>query len=123
MGILQNHMNKKGQGLSLTVIIVAALALIVLVVLVAIFVGRIGIFNEGVGNEGQAQLVSAQVLYGACHPTASFERGFINSMDAAVDDESRDIASDELSDEISRCTSQNSDQGLCESADCAWGTS
>ncbi len=123
MGILQNHMNKKGQGLSLTVIIVAALALIVLVVLVAIFVGRIGIFNEGLGDEAQAELVSAQVNYGTCHPTPSFERGFISSMEAAgSDEEAQDLALDELSSEISRCKSQSSDQVVCESSDCAWGT-
>jgi hypothetical protein len=40
-------MNKRGQGLSITTIIVAAIALIVLVVLVAIFTGRLGGFNRG----------------------------------------------------------------------------
>lgn len=39
-------MNKKAQGLSLTTIIVAAIALIVMVVLVMIFTGRIGVFRE-----------------------------------------------------------------------------
>lgn len=43
-------MNKKGQGLSITTIIVAAIALIVLVVLVAIFTGRIGMFSSGVDD-------------------------------------------------------------------------
>lgn len=40
--------NKKGQGLPLTTIIIAAVGLIVLVVLVAIFTGRIGGFGTGV---------------------------------------------------------------------------
>ena len=40
--------NKKGQGLSLNMIIVAAIALIVLVIIVMIFTGRIGIFRQGV---------------------------------------------------------------------------
>jgi len=39
-------MNKKGQGLSLNTIIVAAIVLIVLVVLWAIFTGRMGIFTS-----------------------------------------------------------------------------
>lgn len=43
-------MNKRGQGLSITTIIVAALALIVLVVLVAIFTGRLGGFSKGVAE-------------------------------------------------------------------------
>jgi hypothetical protein len=39
-------MDKKAQGMSINVIIIAALALLVLVVLAIIFVGRIGIFGE-----------------------------------------------------------------------------
>ncbi len=38
--------NKKAQGLSMNVIIIAAIALLVLVVLSVIFVGRLGIFGE-----------------------------------------------------------------------------
>ncbi len=38
---------KKAQGLSLNVIIVAAIALIVLIVLWAIFTGRMGVFTQG----------------------------------------------------------------------------
>jgi hypothetical protein len=41
-------MSKKAQGISMNVIIIAALALIVLVVLVMIFTGRIGMFTGGV---------------------------------------------------------------------------
>ena len=39
---------KKAQGISINVIIVAAIALIGLVVLVAIFTGRLGAFTAGV---------------------------------------------------------------------------
>ena len=42
----------KAQGLSITTIIVAAIALIVLVVIIAIFTGRLGIFS---GELGKAQ--------------------------------------------------------------------
>lgn len=52
---------KKGQDLSLNVIIVAALALIVLVVLVAIFTGRIGGFGKGT-QEVQSQASSCATL-------------------------------------------------------------
>ena len=44
---------KKGQGISINVIIVAAIALIVLVVLVAIFTGRIAIFGQKVAETGK----------------------------------------------------------------------
>jgi len=43
-------MNKRGQGLPINTIIVAAIALIVLVVLVAIFTGRLGGFSKGVAE-------------------------------------------------------------------------
>ena len=40
-------MEKKGQGLSMTTIVVAALALLVLVVLTLIFTGRLNLWNRG----------------------------------------------------------------------------
>ncbi len=47
-------MNKKGQGISINVIIVAAVALLVLVVLSVIFLGRFGVFSQKtVSCEGQ----------------------------------------------------------------------
>ncbi|MAH51183.1 hypothetical protein CMI37_35525 [Candidatus Pacearchaeota archaeon] len=42
---------KKGQGISINVIIIAAVALAILVVLVAIFTGKIGNFNQEDVNE------------------------------------------------------------------------
>ena len=39
-------MDKKGQGISINVIIVAAIALLVLVVLSVIFIGRVDIFSR-----------------------------------------------------------------------------
>lgn len=44
---------KKGQGLSITTIVVAAIALLVLVVLVAVFTGRIGGFSKAVADCSQ----------------------------------------------------------------------
>ena len=43
-------MNKKAQGLSLNMVIVAAIALVVLVVIVLIFTGRLNIFAGTVGD-------------------------------------------------------------------------
>jgi len=40
--------HKKAQGISINVIIIAAIALIVLVVLFAVFTGRMGLFGKGV---------------------------------------------------------------------------
>jgi len=66
--------NKKGQGLPLTTIIIAAVGLIVLVVLVAIFTGRIGGFGKGVETAGTLQCNDACIAsgfsQGATQPTA-----------------------------------------------------
>ena len=45
-------MDRKSQGLSMNVIIIAAIALIILVVLIAIFTGRIGVFSTGIADAG-----------------------------------------------------------------------
>ena len=42
--------SKKGEGLTLNVIVVAALALLVLVILAIIFMGRTGMFRKESGN-------------------------------------------------------------------------
>lgn len=44
-------MSKKAQGISINVIIVAVIALLVLVVLMAIFGGRMGLFNNDLENQ------------------------------------------------------------------------
>jgi hypothetical protein len=41
-------MNKKAQGLSLNIVIIAAIAIIVLVIMIVIFGGRIKLFGKGV---------------------------------------------------------------------------
>ena len=43
-------MNKKAQGISINVIIIAAIGLAVLVVLFAIFTGRLNIFSTGISK-------------------------------------------------------------------------
>jgi hypothetical protein len=45
-------MNKKAQGLSMTTIIIAALALLVLVILATLLLNSTGNINEGTGCEG-----------------------------------------------------------------------
>ena len=47
-------MRKKAQGISMNVIIIAAIALIVMIVLIAIFTGRITVFQEK-AKTGQEQ--------------------------------------------------------------------
>ncbi|HIJ11678.1 TPA: hypothetical protein HA278_06480 [Candidatus Woesearchaeota archaeon] len=113
--------HKKGQGLSLTTIIVAALALIVLVVLVLIFTGRIALFEQGVSDSGNSELVQMQVGYGQCEPTTSAGSTFKTSFGSAETDAEKDEARAVLRDEISRCKTWNSEKEGCQENGCVWG--
>ncbi|MBT3298628.1 hypothetical protein HN385_06885 [archaeon] len=111
--------DKKGQGLSLTVIIVAALALIVLVILAIIFSGRMASFNEDISKEGTTELTALKITYGSCHPTQSAENNFLSGMqseDSSVTDETRST----LKSEISRCRGEGTDSSNCISTGCDW---
>ncbi len=112
-------MNKKGQGLSLTTIIVAAIALIVLVVLVMIFTGRIGVFKEGVEEIGQSELVQLQISYGKCQPTAAAGTTFVSAMNSAESEAAKEDARNILQDEIARCKS-STDKDTCRGQGCVW---
>ena len=112
-------MFKRGQGLSLNVIVLAALALIVLVVLVVVFTGRTALFASGVSKEGNAELVSLKVTYGDCHPTTATEGTFRIGYDSATSNDLREQAKDTLRQDISRCK-EFSDKDACESRDCKW---
>lgn len=60
--------NKKGQGLSMTVIVVAALALLVLVVLAVIFIGRMGKTASQV-DQCKGQCINADEVGEQCSGT------------------------------------------------------
>tara|TARA_Y100000310_G_scaffold284854_1_gene307893 strand:- start:520 stop:864 length:345 start_codon:yes stop_codon:yes gene_type:complete len=111
--------NKKGQGLSLNVIIVAALALIVLVVLVMVFTGRIAIFDKGLGDESKSELIKMKIQYGGCQPTASAESGFTSAYDQAESLDDKDAAKDDFLNEIDDCK-RNNEESSCEGAGCRW---
>ena len=68
-------MKKRAQGLSLTTIVIAALALIVLVVLVLIFTGRMGGFAQGLDTvtscENSCKAVGKNVSDGGFKVTCS----------------------------------------------------
>ncbi len=111
---------KKGQSLSLNVIIVAALALIVLVVLIAIFTGRISIFDRSVSQAGEAEIVKMRIQYGECRPTDSSENGFSTSFGSATSDAQKEDLKATFRDEIRRCKELSNDKGVCEQGGCAW---
>ena len=62
-------MNKKAQGISMNVIIIAAIAIIVLVIMVVIFSGRMQLFGKGVSLcEGTCSATKAGCGYSAAIP-------------------------------------------------------
>lgn len=117
---MQPLLSKKGQGLSLNVIIIAALALIVLVVLVAIFTGQIGGFRTGVDKSGDVELTQMRISYGDCHPTNAKETEFSSLVSRAPTADEKDRERQTFEDEISRCDELSSEKGLCESSGCKW---
>jgi len=107
--------NKKGQGLSLTVIIVAAIALIVLVVLVAIFLGRISGTDTQIDAAANAELAKHKISYGNCHPSDVAEEAFsleYSAAEDANDGSARESATNDFKLVISTCKA-NADQDSC----------
>jgi hypothetical protein len=112
--------SNKGQGLSLTTIIVAALALIVLVVLVMVFTGRIGSFEKGLSEEGKVELVKMRIQYSDCSPTASNELTFDTALSAAENTVAESSAKAEFLTRIDYCKGFSNDKAVCEANGCKW---
>ena len=112
--------NKKGQGLSLTTIIVAALALIVLVVLVMVFTGRITIFQSGLEKAAQDELIQMKITYGECHPGAVGAAAFTVEFSKAESIEEKELARAKFKEDISTCKNYL-DKSSCELGACKWG--
>ncbi len=114
-------LSKRGQGLSVNVIIVAALALIVLVVLVVIFTQQTTRFGQKVSEETKTELFKMRIFYGKCRPGASFEDTFVSEYDRVASEEGRDAARSSFRSEIDRCKEFSDTKESCESeSGCAW---
>ena len=114
--------SKRGQGLPVNVIIVAALALIVLVVLVVIFTQQSTQFSQKVSEETKTELFKMRIFYGKCRPGKSFENTFMSEYDGATSAEAKDAASSAFRDEIDRCKEFSDAKESCESeSGCVWG--
>ncbi|MBI2151529.1 hypothetical protein HYU21_02260 [Candidatus Woesearchaeota archaeon] len=115
-------LNKKGEALSINVIIITVLALVVLVVLIMVFTGRINIFQQGVNQQSQTALLTMKIGYGKCQPTAVDESTFTKEFTAA---ESAPAAEEQartnFKEVISRCKAFSDDKTTCESSACVWG--
>jgi hypothetical protein len=117
--------SKKGQGLSLNVIIIAALALIVLVVLVVIFTGRAGQTEnqlEDISGESALKLTTMRLGYGNCAPGAGEEDRFASEFTAAESADEEQTAETDFKAEISRCKAFSGDDGesTCIANGCVW---
>ena len=114
-------MSKRGQGLPVNVIIVAALALIVLVVLVVIFTQQTGQFSSKVSEETKTELFKMRIFYGQCRPGQAFENAFMGQFDGAKSTEEKDAARSSFKDEIDRCKQFTDSKASCESGSgCVW---
>ncbi|PIN87775.1 hypothetical protein COV12_02115 [Candidatus Woesearchaeota archaeon CG10_big_fil_rev_8_21_14_0_10_32_24] len=118
-------LNKKGQGLSLNVIIIAALALIVLVVLAVIFTGSSVDFADKTGDvagDAKLKLTTLSLTYGDCQPSGSAESTFMNAYSSATTSQDQDNAVSEYKNEINRCKDFSADKLTCEgNSGCIWG--
>jgi hypothetical protein len=111
--------SKKGMEMSISVIIVAVLALVILVVLVAIFTGRISVFEKGLSKEAQTELIKMKIQYGDCKPPLSAETTFSTEFSQATDDAGKDAARTGFMGVISQCKNLP-EKSACESSGCRW---
>ncbi len=118
--------SKKGQGMSLNVVIIAALALIVLVVLVMVFTGRIGIFQNVVGGEADSDLRVMGSFYGSCKPSsgdeAAFKASYVEAAkvnDEVEQDRMKSEAKSVLQGRVDECKTFTN-EGACNSGGCKW---
>ena len=116
--------SKKGQGLSLNVIIIAALALIVLVVLIVIFTGRAAGTDEkleDVSGDAALELTTMRLSYGKCKPSAADQNNFVTAFNSADGDvNAEESARSTFRDRIRVCKQFSGDQSDCEQEQCMW---
>ena len=113
-------LSKKGQGLSLNVIIIAALALIVLVVLAAIFIQQTGIFTGKLNQEGNTELITLKGTYGECHPSRAQESGFVSVFNRAETPEDGEVARDGFREVVRSCANLDSSTTCEADSNCNW---
>jgi hypothetical protein len=110
--------SKKGMEMSISVIIVAVLALVILVVLLAIFMGKITVFEKGVSKEAQTELIKMKITYGDCHPSASAETSFTSDLSKTEVEGSKELIKSNFKDAISSCKS-TTEKANC-GGSCQW---
>lgn len=113
-------MNKRGQGLPLTTIVIAIIVLVVLVLLVAIFTGSIGRTERDLQQQGNVELISVRLNYGQCRPTPSEEQTFLSESNVAASEQLKADAKTRFLRKVSECDI-NTAQEQCIANGCVWG--
>ncbi len=119
------NFHKKGQGLSMNVIIIALLALIVLVILTVLFTTNILKFETGTDKAANVELSLMKSVapgYGKCKPTAlGDEKSFLNEFATAGEDAvAAEAAKSRFKQRIQTCKAIT-DKTVCEAGGCSWG--
>lgn len=119
-------MSKKGQGLPLETIIVAAIVIIVLVVIIAIFSGRIAIFASDLDKQASTDVIKARFeAKTSCKVT---EASLLNALSTAAgsdkslsDDTERAAYEAAKSNLIKECDTAGTDELTCKgNSNCEW---
>lgn len=121
-------MNKKAQELSISTIIIAAIAVIILVVVVAIFTGRLGIFTSSLGGSGLEKSKDATMY--SCIPLDRFYQEIETTQVAYNKDKSNTAAKTAYDDALvaknralqgcSNEAASKTKSGCITSAECQW---
>ena len=75
---------KKAQGLSVTTIVIVAIALVVLVVLISVFTGQFGLFAGDVKKTGDATIQCASQKFGTPLAAARESDGACNAGETII---------------------------------------
>jgi len=112
-------MNRKGQGLPLTTIVIAIIVLVVLVLLVAIFTGQISRTDRDLQLQGNIDLVGLKLQYGKCHPTPSQEQEFLEAQNTAATSQLKADAKTAFLRVVGQCNT-NAERDQCIANGCIW---
>ena len=88
--------------------------------MVAIFVGRIGVFEKGLGNASDAELIKLKITYGDCEPSATAEVTFKTDFSQSQSDAEKELAIARFKDVIDQCDALSNARESCEASGCRW---
>ncbi len=102
-------MKKRGQ-ITMTWIIMAAIALVTLVIIIAIFTGQSDKFVKSLNEEAGITLSKLKQNYGSCHPNTAAEIAFSKAYADAADETQRQQITNDFDRAIETCKQYSSDR-------------